>query len=227
MSIFTELIVFIQVLPAHGSSPSTRLMPVPTTCPKPTPGEETVSTLACFRLFDTLPEFEMSERVVLNHDKVLAFFFSLNSLHFDFTVKVVKQLVLQKSLLLTVVWSYSAVQRFTCSEYDLKTVLPFCFPVLIGSTFLPTSTMTNCTTSCSLPSRRRAALLWSESLMPGGAQQQPEATWFGRDEPSPPLQISPLRRGSSMVASPRDAHTFPGHVAKLREDGQRRPEHVI
>lgn len=63
--------------------------------------------------------------------------------------------------------------------------------------------------------------------MPGGAQQQPEATWFGRDEPSPPLQISPLRRGSSMVASPRDAHTFPGHVAKLREDGQRRPEHVI
>lgn len=77
MSIFTELIVFIQVLPAHGSSPSTRLMPVPTTCPKPTPGEETVSTLACFRLFDTLPEFEMSERVVLNHDEVLAFFFYL------------------------------------------------------------------------------------------------------------------------------------------------------
>lgn len=94
MSIFTELIVFIQVLLAHGSSPSTRLMPAPTTCPKPTPGEETVSTLACFRLFDMMPEFEMSERVVLNHDEVLAFIFLLNSLHFDFTVKVVKQWVL-------------------------------------------------------------------------------------------------------------------------------------
>ena len=32
--------VSLQVLPARGSSPSTRSTPAPTTCPKPTPGEE-------------------------------------------------------------------------------------------------------------------------------------------------------------------------------------------
>lgn len=34
------LLFFLQVLLVHGSSPFTRLMPAPTTCPKPTPGEK-------------------------------------------------------------------------------------------------------------------------------------------------------------------------------------------
>lgn len=37
------------------------------------------------------------------------------------------------------------------------------FAVLTGLTFLPTRVTTNYTTSCSLPSRKRVALLWSET----------------------------------------------------------------
>lgn len=75
-SIFTELIVFIQVLLARGSLPSTRLMPAPTTCPKPTPGEETVSTVT------------FSDRLAWCHARFwFNFYFYL--IHFHFTVKVV------------------------------------------------------------------------------------------------------------------------------------------
>ena len=41
---FTEpMLIVLQVLLVHGSSPSTRSMPAPTTSPKPTPGECTAS----------------------------------------------------------------------------------------------------------------------------------------------------------------------------------------
>lgn len=37
--------LFVQVLLGHDSSPSTRSMPVPTTCPRPTPGKKYIISL--------------------------------------------------------------------------------------------------------------------------------------------------------------------------------------
>lgn len=62
----------------------------------------------------------------------------------------------------------------------------------------------------------------------GRAQQQPEATWIGRDKP-PPYKSIHSRRGSSTVASPRDAHTSRGTCGQAkggwaREDQKMSPD---
>lgn len=140
---FIKVIVFIQVLLAHDFLPSTRLMPVPTTCPKPTLGE-----LCCY--------------------------FKLCLIHLTSIINVVFGNIIKR--ILFPVETGSSVDMFL-SGYGFKMISPF-FPVLIGLTFLRTSTMTNCTTSCSLLLRRPAASLWSELSIHEEVEQHPGAMWF-------------------------------------------------